>query len=89
MKWTPLTSGRRNGYRLLARIGIWPVAARGQLSQLLLVLHPSILEPCFHLGFGQVQRRRQLYPLGRTQISLHLEPRFQTCQLLVAEYLKP
>lgn len=88
MKWTPLTSGRCNGYRLLARIGI-AAAARVQLPQLLLVLHPSILEPCFHLGLGQVQRRRQLDPFGRAQISLHLESRFQTCQLLVAEYLKP
>lgn len=52
-KRTRLTSGRRNGYRLLSRIGI-AAATRVQLPQLLLVLHPSILEPGFHLGLGQV-----------------------------------
>lgn len=46
-------SGRRNGYRLLSRIGIAP-AAYVLFPQLLLMFHPSILEPRFHLSFRQM-----------------------------------
>lgn len=82
-----LTGGRCNRHGLLPRVGITTVAGV-QFPQLFLVLHPAILEPRFHLRLGQMQRGRELHSFGRAQVSLHLEPRLQTRQLLVAKHLK-
>lgn len=55
-------------------------------SQLLLMLHATILEPRLDLRLAQTQRRRQLDALRRRQISLRLETLLQTRQLRVTEH---
>lgn len=56
------------------------------LPHLLLVLHPSVLEPRLHLSLAQTQSAGQLDPFRSRQVPLSGKSFFQSCQLWITEY---
>lgn len=64
----------------------WPLTI-GSIasSQLLLVLHATILEPRLDLCLAQTQGSGQFHALGRREVTLRLEALLQPRQLWITE----
>lgn len=68
-----------------SRVGGWGFGRQQPLLLPLLLLHPAVLEPYFHLSLVQLQRSRDLHAPRPGQVLVEVELLFQLRQLLGGE----